>query len=115
LATQITFSFVVAPFVLLGLGPSWLVWSRVYFYAIIGTALSTAFFASPAKVIVKKKLEERAAKGGTNLKISHSQESLGQQPLQGIPPESIDEAVQEIRAEMEARQRKGILNRTQTL
>ncbi|KAA8572641.1 hypothetical protein EYC84_003240 [Monilinia fructicola] len=48
LATQLAFSFTVAPFILLTLPASFLVWSRVYFYAIIGTALSTAFFASPA-------------------------------------------------------------------
>jgi lysophospholipid acyltransferase len=84
------------------------VWSRVYFYAIIGTALLTAFFISPAKPWLKRKLEERAAKAGSHLKKSYSQESLAeQQPVLGLPPESLDEAIDEIRAEMGARQRKG--------
>jgi lysophospholipid acyltransferase len=95
--------------VLLTLPASWLVWSRVYFYAIIGTILSTAFFASPAKPWLKRKLEERANKAGSSLKKSYSQESLaGQQPVMGLPPESLDEAINEIKMEVEARQRKGL-------
>jgi lysophospholipid acyltransferase len=86
--------------VLLTLRDSWLVWSRVYFYAIIGTSLSIAFFGSPAKESLKKKLEERTAKVGGHLT---SQESVsGQQPVIGLPPESLDEAVKEIRGEIEA-------------
>jgi lysophospholipid acyltransferase len=109
LATQLAFSFVTAPFVLLTLRESWLVWSRVYFYAIFGTALSTAFFASPAKEFLKKKLEERTAKVGGHIKRTLSQESVaGQQPVMGLPPESLDEAVKEIREEIEAIQRKGL-------
>ena len=108
LVTQLAFTFVTTPFVVLTLSASWLVWSRVYFYAIIGTALSTTLFISPAKLWLKRKLEERAAKAGPHLKEAHSQESLaGQQPVLGLPPESLDEAIDEIRAEMEARQRKG--------
>jgi lysophospholipid acyltransferase len=93
--------------VLLTLSDSWLVWSRVYFYAILGTILSTAFFASPAKPWLKRKLEERAAKADSKLKKSQSQESLaGQQPVLGLPPESLDEAINEIKIEMEVKPRK---------
>jgi lysophospholipid acyltransferase len=99
--------------VLLTLPASWLVWSRVYFYAIIGIVLATAFFASPAKPWLKQKLDKRAAKAGTNLKRSYSQESLAaQQPVMGLPPESLGEAINEIRMEMEARQRQGLTRST---
>jgi lysophospholipid acyltransferase len=82
----------------------------VYFYAIIGTALSTAFFAPPAKLWLKKRLEERAAKAGSKLKRSSSHETLaGQQPLLGLPPESLDETINEIKMEIEAKQRKGVV------
>jgi lysophospholipid acyltransferase len=95
--------------VLLTLHDSWLVWSRVYFYAIIGTSLSIAFFASPAKEFLKEKLEERTAKVGGRLTRTYSQESVsGRQPVMGLPPESLDEAVKEIREEIEAMQRKGL-------
>jgi len=115
LVTQLAFCFATAPFVLLTLPASYLVWSRVYFYAVIGTALSTAFFASPARTFLKKKIEERAAKANTVVGMKKglnlSQESLtGGEPVMGLPPdpnEDFEEAVREIREEMQARQRKG--------
>ncbi len=113
LVTQLAFSFITTPFVLLTLPASWLVWSRVYFYAVIGTILSTAFFASPAKPWLKRKLEERAAKAGASTETSYSQESLsGQQPVLGLPPESFDEAINEIKMEMETRKRKSMTRST---
>jgi lysophospholipid acyltransferase len=116
LVTQLAFSFTTAPFVLLTLPASFLVWARVYFYAVIGTALSTAFFASPAKAFLIKKLNERAGTSGP-LKRTISQESLAsKEPVLGLPAEpqkDLEEIVSEVRAEMEARQRKGI-TRTET-
>jgi lysophospholipid acyltransferase len=94
--------------VLLTLPASFLVWARVYFYAVIGTALSTAFFASPAKLYLIKKINDRS---GGSLKRIHSQESLASnEPVLGLPPDpqmDLEEAVQEVKAEMAARQRKG--------
>jgi lysophospholipid acyltransferase len=52
------------PFLLLSLSESLQVWARVYFYGVIGTAGAMAFFASPAKRYLKKKLEKRYAKAG---------------------------------------------------
>jgi lysophospholipid acyltransferase len=104
--TQFTFAFVTSPFVLLSLSESWLVWSRVYFYAAIGTALATAFFTSPAKGWLRHQLQEREAKAGSKLKKSLSQDSLSsQQPVMGLPPEDLDEAINEIKREV-AKQRK---------
>ncbi|PSS16791.1 hypothetical protein M430DRAFT_51133 [Amorphotheca resinae ATCC 22711] len=106
LVTQLAFSFITAPFVLLTLPASLLVWSRVYFYAIIGTALSTAFFASPAKAYLIKKLNERSGEKG-KLQRTQSQESLaGKEPVLGLPPDpqqDLEEVVREVRAEMAAR------------
>jgi lysophospholipid acyltransferase len=110
LVTQLAFSFTTAPFVLLTLPASFLVWARVYFYAAIGTALSTAFFASPAKAFLAKKLNARSGIGG--LRRKRSQESLAStEPVLGLPAEpqkDLEEIVSEVRAEMEARQRKGL-------
>ncbi|KAI9832114.1 MAG: Mitochondrial Translation Optimization [Phylliscum demangeonii] len=58
LATQLCFSFAVAPFVLLTLHDSFRVWYYVYFYAPIGVGVSMAFFASPAKRYLVKALEK---------------------------------------------------------
>ncbi|KAI1074075.1 MBOAT family protein [Whalleya microplaca] len=115
LATQTTFSFVVAPFVILRLDDSLLVWRRVYFYAIATTAASLAFFASPAKARLRAALEARAsAGGGVRLPRSTSTESLSaaaaggggsrQEPVLGLsadPGRDLDEAIREIREEVE--------------
>lgn len=106
LSTQLAFAFTVAPFVILGFADSIRFWSRLYFYAIIGVAASMAFFASPAKGYLVKKLNER------NRPVPQrtaSQESRGQ-PTLGLPSDpgrDIDEALKEIRSEIEMRKRRG--------
>lgn len=103
LATQTAFCFTTAPFVLLTLSNSLRVWARVYFYAVIGVAASMAFFASPAKSWLIKRLEERNQPA---LKRAESFEH----PLMGLPSDpagDIDEAVKEIREEVEARRSRG--------
>lgn len=77
----------------------------------IGTALCTAFFASPAKGFLIKKLNERAGTSG-HLKKTQSQEDLrSREPMLGLPSEpqkDLEELVSEVKAEVEIRQRKGI-------
>lgn len=105
--TQATFSFTTAPFVVLTLQGSLLVWSRVYFYVIIGIAASMAFFASPAKVWLTKTLNKR---NHPVIQRTTSQETIGQ-PLLGLPSDpaqDIDEVMNEVREEFEARRRKGL-------
>ncbi|PBP23862.1 MBOAT family protein, partial [Diplocarpon rosae] len=118
LVTQLAFSFITAPFVLLTLRASFLVWARVYFYAVIGTAMATAFFASPAKACLTKKLNERSGNTGS-VKKTNSQESLAsKEPILGLPSEpekDMEELVSEVKADMEARQRRGTVNRAATV
>lgn len=109
LVTQFTFSFATVPFLVLTLNGSLAAWANLYFYAAVGTLASLAFFASPAKPALKKKLEERAAaaeKGG-GLPKSGSTESLnGTEPLYGMPGDverDWDEAVGEFRAGVQKR------------
>ncbi|KAL7627132.1 Lysophospholipid acyltransferase [Parahypoxylon ruwenzoriense] len=116
LATQLTFSFVVTPFVVLRFNESLLAWRRVYFYAIITTGASMAFFASPAKAHLRRLLDKRTQEAGVRLKRSTSTESLsgarGQEPVLGLsadPGRDIDEAIQEIREEVEKAQAKAKL------
>lgn len=125
LATQVTFSFAVAPFLILSFSGSIKAWSRVYFYAIIGTAASMAFFASPAKKFLKKKLEERAAKAGVGKKEESERDgkegqkagmyvnksannSTDRIPLLGIssdPQQELDDAINEIKEGIEEKRR----------
>ncbi|KAK4456372.1 hypothetical protein QBC42DRAFT_191204, partial [Cladorrhinum samala] len=110
LVTQLTFSFVVAPFFLLTLHDSLTAWTRVYFYAAVGTAGCMIFFASPAKQQIRKALEKRngpakkeeGGKEGQQLKKVASTESLTGTgaPVYGISQDlekEMEEAFQEAR------------------
>ena len=108
MTTQLTFSFATGPFVTLTLSASLLVWSRVYFYAVIGTALATAFFASPARTYLIKQQAKRSGAGGAKMVRAKSQESLAaNQPVLGLPADpqqDFQEILKEVQAEIEARQ-----------
>ncbi|KAK1751651.1 MBOAT, membrane-bound O-acyltransferase family-domain-containing protein [Echria macrotheca] len=121
LVTQVTFSFVTAPFLILSLSGSLTVWSRVYFYAVIGTALSWALFESPAKPALRRALEQRAAAAGAGgeggkkegqkqtggLPRSASTDSLAsREPVLGLSAAldtDLDAAIEEIKAGVEMR------------
>ncbi|KAL9112682.1 MAG: hypothetical protein Q9227_002985 [Pyrenula ochraceoflavens] len=106
LATQMAFCFTTAPFVILSFPNSIKVWARVYFYCIIGVAASMAFFASPAKQWLDQRVKKHIQPG---LQRSHSEESL-HHPSLGLPSDpgrDVDEAVQEIKQEVETRRRRG--------
>ncbi len=110
LTTQATFAFTMAPFMLLTLPASLLVWARVYFYAIIGVILSMAFFASPAKLFLIRKLKERNK--GALKKGEEKRNENGEHPVMGLglpsdPAREVDEAVKEIREEVERRRERG--------
>ncbi|KAK5315234.1 Lysophospholipid acyltransferase [Exophiala xenobiotica] len=106
LVTQFTFSFVTAPFVILGFNDSLKAWARVYFYAVIEVAVAMAFFASPAKKWLGQKLDKR---NHPHLRKTLSQET-NYPPSLGLPSDpgrEIDEAIDEIRQEVEIRRRRG--------
>jgi lysophospholipid acyltransferase len=109
--TQVIFAFVTAPFLILSLSDSLVVWSRVYFYGILATALSMAFFVSPGKQRLRSMVEERHRRRGAKLTRTASHESLtSREPLLGVsadPERDISEVMTELRAEMTARRRKG--------
>ncbi|KAJ9301409.1 hypothetical protein DTO271G3_1544 [Paecilomyces variotii] len=105
-ATQVTMSFVVLPFIILSFTGSVGVWAHVYFYGIIGVFSTIGFFASPAKAILVKRLKKRNV---PHIPRTASQETL-RAPTLGLPHDparDFDEAVQEIRSEIEARNRRG--------
>ncbi|KAI4181048.1 MAG: hypothetical protein L6R41_006849 [Letrouitia leprolyta] len=119
LTTQTAFCFTTAPFVLLTLPASVLVWSRVYFYTVIGTAASMAFFASPAKPWLIKRLDARN-KAAKRLQQEQQQQrptipldhQVLENPLMGPglpsdPAKELDEVTMEIREEVESRRKKG--------
>ncbi|KAI0540906.1 membrane-bound O-acyltransferase domain-containing protein 1 [Xylaria digitata] len=107
LATQTTFSFAAAPFIILGFKESLQVWSRVNYYAIFTTFATLAFFASPAKVQLRKMLEDKSRQAGGRLSRTTSTDSINgtrQEPVLGLsadPAKDINEAIQEIQVEVE--------------
>ncbi|KAF3033923.1 lysophospholipid acyltransferase [Didymella keratinophila] len=61
--TQLAFSFTVAPFILLGFSDTLKVWSRVYFYTLIGAAASFGLFSRnlPFRRQLQQRQSARAA------------------------------------------------------
>jgi lysophospholipid acyltransferase len=99
-------AFVVMPFIFLSFSDSIRVWQSVYYYGVLAIIASLAFFSSPAKGILIKKLK---ARGRPNVVRSTSTDSL-HEPTLGLPNDAIkefDEVVQEIKAEIESRRRRG--------
>lgn len=130
LLTQAAFAFTVAPFVLLSLGDSLLVWARVYFYTIIGVAASLALFSRslPFRKQLVKMQSDRAPKPTVDVdgiekvareeakreKLTRMDSAGGMKraPTLGLPddPEAeIDEIVAEVKREIEERKRRGSL------
>ncbi|KAK2778553.1 lysophospholipid acyltransferase [Emmonsiellopsis sp. PD_33] len=106
--TQLALSFIAAPFVILRFNDSIRVWSSVYYYGIVGMSLSGLFFASPAKPYLVKKLKARG--GPVPARPAGPAREPSEQPVLGLPPnpgQDIDDAVQEIKSEIEARRRRG--------
>ncbi|PTU18708.1 hypothetical protein P175DRAFT_0518155 [Aspergillus ochraceoroseus IBT 24754] len=104
--TQVTLSFTVMPFIFLSFADSMRVWQSVYYYGIVGVIASLAFFSSPAKSIL---VQKSPARSRPDIVRSTSTESL-QEPTLGLPNDPIqefDDAVQEIKAEIESRRRRG--------
>lgn len=108
LATQLTLSFTVIPFIILNFDNSVTVWSRVYFYGIINCAVSLVAFASfsPLRKYLVSKLKSRNRPHVARTASTEPQRP----PVLGLPydPErDFDEAVAEIKAEIEFRGRRG--------
>ncbi|KAL5360927.1 MBOAT, membrane-bound O-acyltransferase family-domain-containing protein [Aspergillus floccosus] len=104
--TQATMSFAVVPFIVLSFGTSARIWQSVYYYGILGNILSLAFFASPAKGFLIRNLKLRNKPYAPRTKSTENM----RQPTLGLPSDAIqefDDAVQEIKAEIESRRRRG--------
>jgi lysophospholipid acyltransferase len=108
LVTQLVFSFTTAPFILLSIHSSTLVWARVYFYAIIGVAGCSIFLATPGKTWLAKKVKARTGSSRPEMKRNESQDHLQGATL-GVPvnpgkefDEMVDEIVEEVKRRREA-------------
>lgn len=131
IATQTTFSFCTAPFVLLSFSDTMRVWSGVYFYTLIAVAGSFALFSRsfPIRHELVKRQAARAPAPTDNIeqvakeeveKSMHRRELLRAEshdgtgakraPTLGIaddPEAEIDEIVAEVKREFDERKRRG--------
>jgi lysophospholipid acyltransferase len=92
---------------LLTLPSSLLVWTRVYYYAIVMVGSSLALFASPAKGYIVKELKRYQGAGKPALHRTASTDGVPVLGMPDDPAQAIDDAVREIREEVEMRRRKG--------
>lgn len=106
LTTQLAFSFTVSPFILLSAHASLTVWVRVYLYTIVGVACCFGFLNSPGKSYLVKELKKRNA--GGQLKRMHSAEKPPTLGLPDDPEKELQEIIDEVKAEMEARRAAGM-------
>ena len=91
---------------MLTLPASLLVWTRVYFYAVIAVVGSMALFASPAKPYLIQQLKARQTPRPGLARM----ESKERHPVLGMPDDpakEVDEAIREIQEEVESRRRRG--------
>lgn len=112
------------PFIFLSFTESTTVWQSVYYYGIVTTLSSLVFFASPAKKIFTKKLQARSAHvqkkqpvpvpdaAGTGATTPTTPGTDGHDRDQALglpadPGKDLDEAVEEIKGEIGARNRRG--------
>ncbi|KAF2861878.1 MBOAT-domain-containing protein [Piedraia hortae CBS 480.64] len=104
IVTQLAFCFTTTPFVLLNARDSLHVWAANYMYCIVGTAISSAFLASPGKAWLMHKVKARQS-DKKDLHRSDSMESLQGATL-GVPSEpgrELDEIVDEVLEEVKRR------------
>lgn len=106
------------PFIFLSFADSIAVWQSIYYYGILTTLSSLVFFSSPAKNIFIKKLQARAGNTAGGKKTvsappgptTPSADGHGGDQTLGLPDDpgqDLDEAVQEIKGEIDARNRRG--------
>jgi len=114
IVTQTAFCFTTAPFVLLTFSDSFLVWTDVYYFPVIGVILSMAFFASPAKgwLIQQQKARQIAAEQKTGVPAGHDLKRVESEHgttlgMPNDPGRDIDEVINEVMEQMEARRRRG--------
>ncbi|OCK80814.1 MBOAT family protein [Lepidopterella palustris CBS 459.81] len=109
--TQLSFSFTVAPFIYLSFSDSMKVWGRVYFYCLVGVAISLGCIFSPLKRKLQDQLKKRnRGKIEEVVKEEQEKERVQQEPTLGLPddPEAeVEEIVAEIKRDIEEMRKRG--------
>ncbi|KAF2272275.1 MBOAT family protein-like protein [Westerdykella ornata] len=94
--TQATFAFTVAPFIFLRLHDSLAIWSRVYYYGVVGTALSFALFdgSLPFRAWLIKRQKARTGTAQTTAKTADEADtSLESKKIEKVAREAAQESL----------------------
>jgi lysophospholipid acyltransferase len=86
-------------------GPINQVWRQVYYYEIFTSFGAMAFFYSPAKAILAKKIKAMARPGVRRVKSDQPDVMLG---VPGDPEKELQDITAEIKAEIERRKKEGL-------
>lgn len=111
--TQFAFCFVTSAFNLLTLSAALTVWSRVYFYGVVGVAICFGFLYSPARPMLAAKLRKRnGTDGKPQLQRQTSPDSAKMPPggmlgLPDDPEKELQELMKEVQEEVTKSKRRG--------
>lgn len=96
-----TFSYIAAPFILLGLADSIKVWGRLWYLVHIGTLVALVFFKSPAAAMLNAKQKKRMAAahvpGEKLVRPELKSEDTGPMGLPEEMEEDFEEIVREVK------------------
>ncbi|KAI5820052.1 MBOAT, membrane-bound O-acyltransferase family-domain-containing protein [Pyronema omphalodes] len=109
LATQLGFSYVVAPFIFLSFSDSIKIWARLYFFAHIGLFAALGFFNSPGKKFLVDLQKKRV--GRVEAEKEKTDRSAG---VMGLPEDPMED-LEEIRLEFQQRRRESMVGRKKEL
>jgi lysophospholipid acyltransferase len=109
LATQLGFSYVVAPFIFLSFSDSIKVWARLYFFVHIGLFAALGFFNSPGKKWLVDLQKKRV--GRVEAEKEKTDRSAG---VMGLPEDPMED-LEEIRLEFQQRRRESMVGRKKEL
>jgi lysophospholipid acyltransferase len=110
--TQFAFCFVTAPFNVLTFSSAVKVWSRVYFYGLVGVGLCFAFLYSPGRPRLAAQLRKRnGVEGRPGLERAVSADSAKMPPggtlgLPDDPEKELQEVIREVQEEIARRRRR---------
>lgn len=99
-ATQLAFSYVAAPFIILSLSGSLKVWARVFFFGHVGIIAAMAFFGSPAKKWLHARQQKRV--GRAQVESIYKEGGFGGGGPLGLPEDPVAD-LEEVRQELIAR------------
>lgn len=94
--TQLTFSYVAAPFLALSLKGSIKIWAHVYFVVHLGIAASMLFFGSPGKKWLVERQQKRIGRAKLREEIVMEMETMGVLGLPENPEKDLEELAKEM-------------------